>query len=127
MYNNDDDEWSPYGLAPSAYETGPYLSQGPNCFPLLDPQYPFFSDLCGAVPQARYALPNAFGHSERWQIAQVLGTILGPMSPASANPVCTRSLRLLLCPLLFPPCPTKYETRPVAPCQSFCRGMLVIL
>jgi len=43
------------------------------------------------------------------------------LTPTSANPACTRSLRLLLCPLLFPPCPTRYEPPPVLPCQPFCR------
>lgn len=103
----------PMALPPSVYDGAP------SCYPLLDPQYPIFSDLCGAVPQARYALPNAFGHIERWQIAQVLTTILGP---TSANPICARSLRLLICPLLFPPCPTRFEAPPVLPCQPFCRG-----
>lgn len=94
------------------------FDNGPTCYPLLDPQYPLFSDICGAVPQARYSLPNAFGHIERWQIAQVLSSIL---NPATANPSCTRSLRLLICPLLFPPCATRHEAPPVLPCQPFCR------
>ncbi len=113
----------PGPLPPAAFETGAYLGNGPNCYSLLDSQYPLFSDICGAVPQARYSLPNSFGHLERWQIAQVLNAILGPLTPTSASPVCTRSLRLLLCPLLFPPCPTRYETPPVLPCQPFCRGL----
>jgi len=111
----------PGSLPPSAFDSGAYLSNGPSCYPLLDPQYPLFSDICGAVPQARYSLPNAFGHIERWQIAQILTVLLGPSTPTSANPICTRSLRLLLCPLLFPPCPTRYEAPPVLPCQPFCR------
>jgi hypothetical protein len=111
----------PGALSPGGYDSGAYLSNGPTCHSLLDPIYPLFSDICGSVPQARYSLPNAFGHLERWQIAQILTIILGPTTPSSANPVCSRSLRLLLCPLLFPPCPTRYEAPPVLPCQPFCR------
>ncbi len=113
----------PGPLPPAAFDSGAYLSNGPSCYTLLDPQYPLFSDICGAVPQARYSLPNSFGHLERWQIAQVLSVILGPSTPT--NPVCTRSLRLLLCPLLFPPCPTRYEAPPVLPCQPFCRSLFL--
>lgn len=101
-----------------------YLNNGPTCHSLLDPQYPLFSDICGAVPQARYSLPNSFGHVERWQIAQTLSGMLDPSGSISANPSCTRSLRLLLCPLLFPPCPTRYEAPPVLPCRPFCRSLL---
>lgn len=127
--------WSPYehGLnsmpmgmpVPSMpspiFQIGTYPNSEPSCFSLLDPQYPLFADVCGALPQARYSLPNSFGHLERWQIAQVLTSILGSSTPAAKNPVCTRSLRLLLCPLLFPPCPTRDEPPAVVPCQPFCR------
>jgi len=125
--SSNSNDWSRFGyghngrLAPSAYDSEAYSTNGPQCYSLLDIQYPLFSDICGAVPQARYSLPNLFGHFERWQIAQVLTAILGPSTPTSANPSCTRSLRLLLCPLLFPPCPTRHEAPPVLPCQSFCR------
>ncbi len=97
------------------------FSSGPSCNSLVDPQYPIFTDTCGAVPQARYSLPNSFGHRERWQVAQVLTTLVG----SSTDPACTRSLRLLLCPVLFPPCPTRHEPPPVLPCQSYCRGLLL--
>jgi hypothetical protein len=133
----DSNDWSKYGIglnnllpsfpgplpspAVAAFDNGAFLNNGPSCYSLVDPQYPIFSDICGAVPQARYALPNAFGHIERWQIVQVLNAILGPSTPTSAIPACTRSLRLLVCPLLFPSCPTRYEAPPVLPCQSFCR------
>lgn len=131
-------EWSPvnYGLPnpllnypgsspPVGSPTGNslYLNNEPTCYRLLDPQYPLFSDLCGAVPQARYSLPNSFGHFERWQITQVLNTMLGTSTPTSTNPTCTRSLRLLICPLLFPPCPSRHEPPPVVPCQPFCRAV----
>ncbi len=109
----------PLSPAAAAFDSSPFLNNGPICYSLLDSQYPLFSDMCGAVPQARYSLPNSFGHVERWQIAQILTAILGPATPA-----CTRSLRLLLCPLLFPPCPKRYEAPPVLPCQPFCRGLL---
>ncbi len=95
------------------------LSSGPSCSSLVDSQYPIFSDTCGAVPQARYALPNAFGHRERWQIAQILTNLVG----SSTDPACIRSLRLLLCPVLFPPCPSRHEPPAVLPCQSYCRGL----
>jgi len=95
------------------------LSSGPPCYSLVDPQYPIFSDVCGAVPQARYFLPNSFGHRERWQVAQ----ILTGFASSSQDPACTRSLRLLLCPVLFPPCPTRHEPPPVLPCQSYCRAV----
>ncbi|CAF1134686.1 unnamed protein product [Rotaria sp. Silwood1] len=100
-----------------------YSNNEPTCYRLLDPQYPLFSDLCGAVPQARYSLPNSFGHFERWQITQVLNTMLGTSTPTSTNPTCARSLRLLICPLLFPPCPSRHEPPPVVPCQPFCRAV----
>jgi hypothetical protein len=116
----DTNDASSYGYGPL---NGAYSNNGPGCYSLLDSQSPLFSDICGAVPQARYALPNAFGHLERWQIAQTLTAILGPLTPTSANPGCNRSLRLLVCPLLFPSCPTRYETLPVLPCQSFCRAV----
>jgi hypothetical protein len=129
----DSNDWSRYGyglnnilsnfpasLPSTPFDDDTYLSNGPQCYSLLDPQYPLFSDICGAVPQARYSLPNLFGHIERWQIAQILITTLG-QSTASPNPSCTRALRLLLCPLLFPPCRTRYEPPPVLPCQPFCR------
>ena len=82
--------------------------------------HPLFSDTCGALPQARYNLPNAFGHRERWQIELFLHGLIS----ASTDSTCLRSLRLLLCPILFPPCPSRYETTPtLLPCQSFCRGL----
>jgi len=96
----------------------------PTCHSILDPQYSLFSDICGVVPQARYSLPNYFGHVERWQIAQALTTLLGPSNPSSGNPSCARSLKLLVCPLLFPPCKTgRRELPPVLPCQPFCRAV----
>ncbi len=97
------------------------LSGSPACHSLVDPQYPIFADTCGAVPQARYSLPNSFGHRERWHIAQVLTSLVG----SSSDPACTRSLRLLLCPVLFPPCPSRHEPPPVLPCQSYCRGLFL--
>lgn len=98
----------------------------PTCHSILDPQYSLFSDICGVVPQARYSLPNYFGHVERWQIAQALTTLLGPSNPSSGNPSCARSLKLLVCPLLFPPCKTgRRELPPVLPCQPFCRGKFI--
>jgi len=101
------------------FDSNPILSSGPTCSSLVDSQYPIFSDICGAVPQARYSLPNSFGHRERWQIAQILNVFVG----SSTDPACTRSSRLLLCPLLFPPCQTRYEPPPVLPCQSYCRAI----
>ncbi|CAF1227999.1 unnamed protein product [Adineta steineri] len=114
-------EWSRYEHRHNNHLSPAIFDHGPTCHSLLDPQYPLFSDVCGAVPQARYSLPNLFGHVERWQIAQVLSTILDPTTLASSAPNCPRALRLLLCPLLFPPCPTRYETPPILPCQPFCR------
>jgi len=106
------------GLLPSiSFDNHPMLSNGPTCSSLVDPQYPIFSDVCGAVPQARYSLPNSFGHRERWQVAHILTALAG----ASTDPSCIRSLRLLLCPILFPPCPSRHEPPPVLPCQSYCR------
>jgi len=104
-----------------AFDSNPMLNNGPTCHSLIDPQYPVFSDTCGAVPQARYSLPNALGHRDRWQIAQILTSLIG----SSTDSTCTRSLRLLLCPVLFPPCPTRREPSPVLPCQSYCRGLLL--
>jgi hypothetical protein len=115
----------PSSFPVASFDSDPYLNNGPNCYSLLDPQYPLFSDICGAVPQARYSLPNLFGHVERWQIAQTLSSILGSATPSSASPACTRSLRLLLCPLLFPPCSSRREGPPVLPCQPFCRSLLI--
>jgi hypothetical protein len=97
------------------------LLGGPKCHSLIDHQYPIISDTCGAVPQARYTLPNSFGHRDRWQAAQALTALMS----ASTDPACTRSLRLLVCPVLFPSCPTRYEPTPVLPCQSYCRGLLL--
>jgi hypothetical protein len=110
---------SPSSLPSISYDSNPMLSSTPSCNSVVDSQYPIFSDVCGAVPQARYSLPNAFGHRERWQVAQILSTLLSVSSDSS----CTRSLRLLLCPVLFPPCPSRYEPPPVLPCQSYCRAV----
>lgn len=110
------------GMLPLGYDNG-YSQGGPSCYPLLDPQYSIFSDICGVVPQARYSLPNSFGHVDRWQVAQTLTAILGPTAATSANPGCNRSLRLLLCPLLFPPCSRRDQSPPVVPCQTFCRAV----
>jgi hypothetical protein len=96
------------------------FGNGPTCHSLVDAQYPIISDICGAVPQARYALPNSFGHRERWHVAQALTTLMS----SSTDPACTRSLRLLVCPVLFPPCQTRHEPPPTLPCQSYCRGLL---
>jgi hypothetical protein len=109
----------PTSFPSMSYDNNPMLSNGPSCYSLIDPQYPIFADTCGAVPQARYSLPNSFGHRERWQIAQILNSLVG----SSTDPACTRSLRLLLCPVLFPPCPTRHEPLPVLPCQSYCRAV----
>jgi hypothetical protein len=109
----------PAPLPSISYDNNPMFSSGPSCNSLVDPQYPIFTDTCGAVPQARYSLPNSFGHRERWQVAQILNTLVS----SSADPACTRSLRLLLCPVLFPPCPTRHEPPPVLPCQSYCRAV----
>ena len=99
------------------------FSDGPTCHSLLDPQYPLFSDICGVIPQARYALPNFFGHYEKWQIVQTLTTVLGPgAGPVASDPACTRALRLLVCPLLFPPCKTRRDLLSILPCQPFCHG-----
>jgi hypothetical protein len=101
-----------------------YVNTKPRCHALLDPQYPQFSDICGTLPQIRYSLPNSFGHVERWQIAQVLSTILSSSLLTSTNPTCYRNLRLLICPLLFPQCSTRSKpSRPVLPCQPFCRAV----
>jgi hypothetical protein len=115
-------DWSRFGYGstfpPSiSFDSNPMLSSSPTCNSLVDPQYPIFSDICGAVPQARYSLPNSFGHRERWQIAQILTNLMG----SSTDPACIRSLRLLICPVLFPPCPTRHEPLPILPCQSYCR------
>jgi hypothetical protein len=116
----------PPSITPSAspaFLGNPYANNEPSCFPLLDTQYPLFADMCGALPQVRYSLPNSFGHYERWQISQVLSTILGSPTVASTTSLCRRSLRLLICPLLFPPCPSNYEPTPVVPCQQFCQAV----
>ena len=104
-----------------SYDTNPTLASTSSCSSVVDSQYPIFSDVCGAVPQARYSLPNALGHRERWQVAQALSTLLASPSDAA----CTRSVRLLLCPVLFPPCPSRHEPPAVLPCQSYCRGLLL--
>jgi len=106
-------------LPSTSYDSNPMLSSAPSCNSLVDSQYPIFSDVCGAVPQARYSLPNSFGHRERWQVAQILSALISSSSDSS----CTRSLRLLLCPVLFPPCPSRHEPPAVLPCQSYCRGL----
>ena len=99
----------------------PTLASAPLCYSLVDSQYAIFSDVCGAVPQARYSLPNTFGHRERWQVAQTLNAFISSASDSS----CTRSLRLLICPVLFPPCPSRYEPPAVLPCQSYCRSLFL--
>lgn len=82
--------------------------------------HPLFADACGALPQARYQLPNILGHRERWQIE----LFLHGMISASEDATCLRSLRMLLCPLLFPSCPSRSDSSSstLLPCQSFCRG-----
>ena len=105
-------------LSAMPFDNHAMLANSPTCHSLVDAQYPLFSDTCGAVPQARYALPNVFGHRERWQILQFLTALVG----SSNDPACTRSLRLLVCPVLFPPCQSRFEPPAVLPCQSFCRG-----
>ncbi len=112
---------SPVPSPSISFDSNAMLGGGPSCNSLVDQQYPIFSDICGAVPQARYSLPNSFGHRERWQIAHILSSL----ASSSTDAACTRSLRLLLCPVLFPPCPTRYEPPPVLPCQSYCRGLLL--
>ncbi|CAF1503647.1 unnamed protein product [Rotaria magnacalcarata] len=94
-------------------------NNGFTCNGLLDPQYPIFSDMCGAVPQARYALPNTFGHNDRWQIAHILTTLISSTTDA----FCIRSLRHLLCPMLFQPCRVRHEPPLVLPCQYYCRAV----
>ena len=101
-----------------SFDNHAMVANSPTCHSLVDAQYPLFSDTCGAVPQARYALPNVFGHRERWQILQFLTALVG----SSNDPACTRSLRLLVCPVLFPPCQSRFEPPAVLPCQSYCRG-----
>jgi hypothetical protein len=110
---------SPVPSPSISFDSNAMLGGGPSCNSLVDQQYPIFSDICGAVPQARYSLPNSFGHRERWQIAHILSSL----ASSSTDAACTRSLRLLLCPVLFPPCPTRYEPPPVLPCQSYCRAV----
>jgi type II secretory pathway pseudopilin PulG len=98
-------------------------NSGPQCYGLVDSLYPQFSDICGTLPQVRYSLPNAFGHTQRWQIAQTLSTMLISPMPSASNPVCYRSLRLLICPLLFQPCMTPVEPVPAIPCKPFCQAV----
>ncbi|CAF0743625.1 unnamed protein product [Adineta ricciae] len=126
----EEDEWSSDGYEsafPSAPSVSPAYSynmqrmpqNSPTCSSLIDPQFPIFSDTCGAVPQARYSLPNVFGHRDKWQIAQLLNVL----ASTTTDPTCSRSTRLLLCPILFPSCPTRHQPTPVLPCQSFCRAI----
>ncbi|CAF1021011.1 unnamed protein product [Adineta steineri] len=123
----DENDWTPNGYenmfaAPVPYnapDINVMSNNGPTCHSLIDAHYPIFSDVCGAVPQAKYSLPNAFGHREKWQISQILTALMS--SPTEAT--CTRSLRLLLCPILFPPCSTRHQPAPVLPCQSYCRAV----
>lgn len=131
--SSDDNQWgrpASFGLnnilsgLSGLFNQAPPAENTPTCHSILDPQYTLFSDICGVVPQARYSLPNYFGHVERWQIAQALTTLLGPSNPSVGNPSCARSLKLLVCPLLFPPCKTgRREVPPVLPCQPFCRAV----
>ena len=118
---------SPYLLglfcsrAPPAFPMGnsPVFNNQQKCHSLVDANYPLFADVCGAVPQARYSLPNAFGHRDRWQITQFLHGMISSSNDAT----CTRSLKLLMCPLLFPTCPpSQYQASSMLPCQSYCRG-----
>ncbi|CAF1360611.1 unnamed protein product [Rotaria sordida] len=138
--------WPPLAVVPSSYEflknrnnwsrnlnpntmppslpmmsstNNPMFTSGSTCNSLIDSQYPIFSDMCGAVPQARYSLPNSFGHYDRWQIAHILTTLIG----STTDSVCIRSLRHLLCPMLFQPCRVRYEPPLVLPCQHFCRAV----
>ncbi|CAF3633017.1 unnamed protein product [Rotaria socialis] len=105
--------------SPLPVPTSSNSNNGFTCNGLLDPQYPIFSDMCGAVPQARYALPNTFGHNDRWQIAHILTTLMSSTTDAS----CIRSLRHLLCPMLFQPCRVRHEPPLVLPCQYYCRAV----
>lgn len=124
MDNDENGEYQPpFPLPPVFPRNNPFFKRSTQCFSLVDMQNPLFADVCGTLPQIRYSLPNAFGHSERWQIAQVINTILGSSTATSNNPTCNRSLRLLICPLLFPPCPTQDERAAVIPCQPFCRAV----
>ncbi|CAF1176298.1 unnamed protein product [Rotaria sp. Silwood1] len=109
----------PPSSPPLSYNTNPMLNMGTSCKSLIDPQYPIFSDMCGAVPQARYGLPNTFGHYDRWQLAHLLTTLIG----STTDPVCIRSLRHLLCPMLFQPCRVRHEPPLVLPCQYYCRAV----
>lgn len=94
-----------------------------TCTSMIDTKYPIFSDTCGAVPQARYSLPNLFGHRDRWQVAQ----FLQGMVSATDDQTCLRSLKLLLCPMVFPACSnSRTPATPVLPCQSFCRGLISV-
>ncbi|CAF2787907.1 unnamed protein product [Rotaria sp. Silwood2] len=102
-----------------SYNNNPMFSMGTSCHSLIDPKYPIFSDMCGAVPQARYGLPNTFGHYDRWQLAHILTTIMG----STTDPNCIRSLRHLLCPMLFQPCRARHEPPLVLPCQFYCRAV----
>ena len=94
-----------------------------QCFSMVDSLYPEFPDICGPLPQVRYSLPNAFGHTQRWQISQALRTMLSAPSSLGSNTNCPRSIRHLLCPLLFPPCSTPNEPAPVIPCKAFCQAV----
>ena len=107
--------------SPSSSEKNSMLGGDPGCRSIIDLEYPVFSDLCGAVPQARYALPNLLGHHGRWDVAYFLSIIVG----AAKDKACISSLRILLCPMLFPPCRKRYYTPPVLPCQSYCHGWLI--
>lgn len=77
--------------------------------------------MCGAVPQARYVLPNSFGHNDRWQLSYVLTNIM----QAVTDPVCVREVRRLLCPMLFQPCRVRHEPPLLLPCQYYCSGLLL--
>lgn len=101
--------------------TTPTPTSGPSCYSVVDMNHPLLADICGALPQARYNLPNLFGHRERWQVELFLHGLVN----AATDTTCLRSLRLLLCPLLFPPCTSRADpTAPtLLPCQSFCRAV----
>lgn len=99
-------------------------ASSPSCYSVVDMNHPLLADTCGVLPQARYTLPNLFGHRERWQIELFLHGLIS----ATTDTTCLRSLRLLLCPLLFPPCPSRIDmattpTSTLFPCQSFCRAV----
>jgi hypothetical protein len=119
MFGLSGKEATPIPSPTYPFINNPTIVSGFSCNSLIDLQYPIFSDMCGAVPQARYSLPNTFGHNDRWQIAHILSTLMAPIT----DPVCISSLRHLLCPILFQPCRARHEPALVLPCQHYCRAV----